>query len=223
MTFSLNDLIGSTVEAGDRRCTLREAFFHMDDGKLRYVALDIGGWLNVDEVLVQAGYLLPPETEGAAWRVALDEDALEQAPGWNDDNRQDMADMTSWPPVIVGPFGNAFSPMLVHEQMRDIERGGTDDAADRRKADGLVMRLQRAGTWIGLPVFGPQGEIGKILDLLVDTETLEIRSLLVGESGLFSTTAEGRVPFEAIRHMADQGTHLVVDTDAPAGPASAHP
>ncbi|HBS50761.1 MAG TPA: hypothetical protein DEA05_12085 [Rhodobacteraceae bacterium] len=212
MPQSLKDILGSTLEAGDRRCTLREAFFNIDDGILRYVALDIGGWLNVDEVLVQANYLRAPEQEGGAWHIALGDSELKHAPAWNDGNRRDITDMTSWPPVIVGPFGNAFAPMLIHEQMRDMETGAEEAEPGRGTADRLVTRLQKVGAWIGLPVFSDHGEEGEVLDILVDPDSLQIVALEVGESSLLSSTGR-KVPYGAVRHVAEQGTHLVVAPD----------
>lgn len=213
MSHALKLLIGSALQAEERRVTLREAFFHPEDGRLRYVALDIGGWLSIDEVLVQAGFIAPPEAPGQPWQLLLSERELARAPAWDDGARPEMADAASWPPVIVGPFGNAFSPMMVHRRM---EQAGPAEARASRTG-GLVERLHKAGVWLGLPVFDSQGQIGEIRDMWLDTDPLRIVALEVGPAGLFGGGTR-RVPFAAIRHVAEQGTHLVVDPDVVSDP-----
>lgn len=213
MLHSLKDLIGATAMAGDRKCALREAFFHIEDGRIRHLAVDLGGWLDVDEVIVPADMLEAPEGDGESWRLSLTEAALRQAPGWDAGNREVEIDMASWPPVVVGPFGHTVSPMLIYEQMR-----GPCDPEQRDKGDRLVRRMQHASRSFGLPVFSASGEERELLDLKFDPNTMTIQHLVVGERGLLTTSGK-ELPYKAIRHMAAQGTHLVVvDMEAEARP-----
>jgi hypothetical protein len=44
--------------------------------RLRYLAVDIGGWFAVDEVIVSADLLVPPGDGREHWSLRLDEAAL---------------------------------------------------------------------------------------------------------------------------------------------------
>jgi hypothetical protein len=214
MLHSLNDLMQGRLHLGDRKVRADEVFFGPKDRKLHYLAVDIGGWFKIDEVLVSADLLVPPDAQRAHWTLTLDEAALETAPRWSEHGLQEPADLTGWPPIIVGPFGGTYAPMLLYEQM--VARGQATD--DRRPAEDdageeLVFRMERATEWLGISAFGRDGELGQVEDILFEDETLEIAWLVLGSGGILSHKS-GEVPVSAIRHMARQGTHLVLDISA---------
>jgi hypothetical protein len=121
-------------------------------------------------------------------------------------------DLTGWPPIIVGPFGGTYAPMLLYEQM--VAGGDQPPAAEappeEGSGDALVHRMERATEWLGTLAFGTDGELGRVEDILFDEGRLALSQLVLGSGGLFSHRA-GRIPVSAVRHMARQGTHLVLD------------
>ena len=214
MLHSLNDLMQSRLRLGDRKVRADEVFFGPKDRKLHYLAVDIGGWFEIDEVLVSADLLVPPDAQRGWWTLTLDETAIEAAPRWSADGLREPADLTGWPPIIVGPFGGTYAPMLLYEQMvarGEATRDGRAEADDA--GDELIFRMDRATEWLGMPAFGRDGELGQVEDILFDDETREIAWLVLGRGGLLNHRT-GEVPVSAIRHMARQGTHLVLDISA---------
>jgi hypothetical protein len=213
LLHSLNDLMQSRLHVADRRVTADEVFFGPDDRKIRYLAVDIGGWFQVREVIVAAELLDAPGVMGGGWSLRLDEAALDTAPRWHAGMSEETADLTGWPPIIVGPFGGTYAPMLLYEQMVDQSRRGAGTPPEPGSGEEIVFRLERASEWLGLLAFGRDGELGRIEDMLFDDTTLRIERLVLGSGGLLSHRV-AEVPLSALRHMANQRTHVVLDLSA---------
>lgn len=209
MLQSLRDLMGARLQVGDREGYFRDAFFRIEDGMLRYVAIDIGGWLNTDDVIVSMDLMSPPDPaqDDAPWQVRLSEAALEGAPRWTDSGKRQEVDLRNWPPVIVGPFGGTLSPILLYEQVH-AAAGDAAEPEDTASAAPLVRNLQRAGKWLGLPAFDASGELGRIRDMEFDPDNGRILAfVLEGPGPMPSRGVE--IPYRALRHLADGETHLV--------------
>lgn len=216
MLHSLKDLVHSRLHVGDRTVTVDEVFFDSVERRLRYLAVDIGGWFSVHEVIVSAALLEAPGETGG-WGLRLDEAALEAAPRWHDRMTDEPVDLTGWPPIIVGPFGDTYAPMLMYEQLVARGRAGTvpaeTDGPSEGSGEAMVYRLERVTEWLGLLAFGRDGELGRIDDILFDDATLGLERLVLGSGGFLSHRA-AEVPLSALRHMAHQRTHVVLDLSA---------
>lgn len=216
MLQSLGNLLGKTTIIGDEKGTLLEVFFSLEDRRMRFLAADIGGWLDVDEIIVSADRLVAPPSGNDGWSLKIGHDELRDAPRWEEGMRLDQVDLSGWPPIMVGPFGGTYSPMLMYEQLADRGRKDSgvaldDQSADRAEGDRLVNRMERASKWIGLPAFGRDGELGKIEDLLFESDSGRIEWAVIASSeGLF-TTQRGEVALSSLRHFAAQSTHAVFD------------
>lgn len=159
---------------------------------MRFIAVDLGGWFSVDEVLIAAEQL-DKTTEGD-WRVTLDEAALEGAPRWNEEPGRQLVDLRNWPPLIVGPFGATYSPILLYEQWLSET---TDPAA--AAGQELVARMHRASEVLGTKLSGPTGEIGTIEDISFAVEGMTLENIEVTLSG--GTTGQtAHIPVQAVRH-----------------------
>ncbi len=213
MLHSLNDLMQHRLHVADRKVRVDDAFFDPDERRLRYLAVDIGGWFAVDEVIVSADLLVPPLEEGGSWSLRLDEEALAHAPRWGAERAAEPFDLTGWPPIIVGPFGGTYAPILMYEQMVAAGRPEVDEPPPEESGVALVWRMDRVTEWIGRPVFATDGEIGQVEDILIDDNGLRLARLVLGSGGIFGHRT-GEVPVEAVRHMARQGTHLVLGISA---------
>jgi hypothetical protein len=211
MLQSLTDLMERRLHVADRKIRADEVFFDPRDRRLRYLAVDIGGWFDIKEVIVAADLLVAPAEGRDHWSLRLDEAALEAAPRWGERGMDAPVDLTAWPPIIVGPFGGTYAPMLLYEQVVAQGRdAGQSEPPEEGSGDALVYRLERATEWLGTLAFGTDGELGRVEDILFDEATLTLARLVLGSGGLFSHRA-GAVPVSAVRHMARQGTHLVLD------------
>lgn len=218
MLHSFHDLMNRSLSTDGGKAKLREAFFDPGSGQVRYVAVDIGGWLDTTEVLVEAERLAPPREVGGPWTLSVDASDLETAPRWHEGMAEDSVDLRAWPPVIVGPFGSTYSPLLMFEQIIAEQR--EQELPPAPEGDRLVRPLQEVGRWIGLPAFCTDGEIGPVADLLFEVDTNRIVTVVIKpKSGTVAVDTAGTddsghilLPLGSLRHRPVQGTHLVFDT-----------
>jgi hypothetical protein len=214
MLHSFKDLIDKPMRVGDRKASFRDAFFRIDEGVLRYAALDIGGWLSIDNIIVSMDLIGPSAAEDGEWLVKLDEQALADAPRWERREEREEVDLQGWPPVIVGPFGSTISPLLLYQQLREL-RGTGADTDDGEVSP--VYAMERAGKWLGLTAFDAEGELGKVEDILFETDTNDIHAVILDRDVPDSDLGR-ELPIHLFRHMAEQETHLVLDLRGIPGP-----
>lgn len=168
-------------------------------GHLRFVQVDVGGWLTRDEALVGASRLASPVTTGGSWHLDMTEEEVEAAPRCPDAARNAMAD---WPPILVGPFGTTLSLPLIGAQLSVSDKDKNDAAPEVTQALDCVSGMR------GKPVFATDGEMGDVDDIWINVPAGEIHSLAV-------TTPDPARPvhvrWNQIRHRdADHG-HFVIE------------
>jgi len=196
----LTQLLDLDALAGDDRFPIRALFHDADSRRLQMAAIDIGGWLDRREVLVSLDRFGAPGDD--AWPVSMTRDELHDAPEWTDDS----AAASALPPLIVGPFGYTFSPMLMAAGMAtsadrtvpaDPDEGNADLVS---RSGGRVKNMERCSDLLGRDAFGPGGNMGKVADLVIEDMTV---------TGII-TEDDTRVPLARLRHIAEQG-HFVFD------------
>ena len=176
---SLRALMGGTVRVEDSDLSVSDAWIDPDAMALRYVGLDVGGWLDRHVALVSARRLAWSED---GWRSDLSRDEIE-----GDEARLEedggLIDIASLPPVITGPFGFTVSPMLIGAGMlaeaEDERPPHPPDASDERDRTDA---LDRAGDWLDAPVAprGDEEDVGlTIADLLIDPANLRITHAVI--------------------------------------------
>jgi hypothetical protein len=205
MRHAISELVHHRAHAADASFPLHEVFFHLPEGAIRYVALDVGGWLDATEVLVEAERLTAPARGSRAWGLSLTKEEVEDAPRWAAGTTEHLAHLEAWPPLVVGPFGSTYSPILMYEQLVGSGPAGEAGAA----GDAAVTELERATQWLSRPVFCDDGEVGRVEDLLFDDATLHMTHVVVGKGGLLRHEGHA-VPFDRVSHMARAHTHLVL-------------
>ena len=199
MRHSLTDIIGHRVEAGGERLAVEEAWIDPVGGRLRYLGLDVGGWLSHRTALLSTGHLSWDE----GWHADVTRAEIEAAEV-DPERGFDIGDL---PPLITGPFGNTFSPLLIAaglraeaaEEMTPAPEGPALDAAD------MTRRLDRWSALRGIPVFARDGEIGPLDDLIYDDRMWDPEAMVV-------TSVAGRteIPWSQMRRRVDSGGHLLL-------------
>ena len=158
----MTDLLGRKGESDGQTFPVTEVFFHEPTGRLRYVALGTGGWLTREEVLLRIDRFGKPEPGSRHWPVTLSADHIEEAPTWTGgDSSGPPIHLENWPTVVVGPFGNTTSPLMMWAELAESEheehiarplrrqarlQARTGDAADRRRG---VRQRRPAGHAVG--------------------------------------------------------------------------
>lgn len=202
MQTTLRTLLDLKARTGEDRFPVRSLFHRAEDRELAYVAVDVGGWLDRREVMVNIDRFDAPE--GEDWPVSLGRADLEDAPVIEE---EETGPLETLPPLVVGPFGYTFSPMLMAAGMNASAQadptgapGPTAEAAPRTRAHGRLAGIERSTDWLGRDAFGPGGAMGPVTDVVVDGRRLTAAIL---EDGT-------HVPFERLRRIADQG-HAIFD------------
>ena len=197
MRNSLRGLLAGTVRVEDRDLPVSDAWIDPEGMALRYVGLDLGGWLGRHVALVSARRLAWVD-DGlvGSWRAEVtreeiegDEARLEEGGG--------TIDIRALPPVLTGPFGYTISPMLIGAGlMAEAEEGAPPRApADEEEGGEVAPRdraraLDRAGDWLDRPVAarhdvaGRAGEAGpRIADMLIDPGEMRLTHVVIDADG----------------------------------------
>lgn len=204
MQTTLRTLLDLKARAEEDRFPIRALFNRSGSRDLAYVAVDVGGWLDRREVMVEIDRFGPPE-EGE-WPVSLSRAELEEAPILED---EESSPLEALPPLVVGPFGYTFSPLMMAagmeasaERMRTGDPGaeGAEGAPPVTRAHGRLSGIERSTDWLGRAAFGPDGEMGPVEDMAIQDGVLTAAILRDGT----------RIPLGRLRHIAEQG-HAIFD------------
>ena len=212
MTFSANN--------GDSRFPVTDFLFDAGRGTVKYAALDIGGWFDQTQVLISANRLGEPDTAKREFVINLASEEVENAPKWEPEGETFPFDMAHLPPLVVGPFGSTYAPLMMAAQMNEAQ--ASDDAAESADLPPGADRLDRFSIWLGTEVFGSDGELGRLGDILLDPAKMELTHFVVETGGILSTQ-EHVLPYQTLRHMAKGDTHLVLSTSKAAVEKSPKP
>ncbi len=210
MFHSAKDLLKYTIQADDMSADAEDMFVDTRDLKLRHVVVDIGPWFQNRSAVVSAARFGAPDTESRDWPADLTKDEAESAPGL-DALREDSDDGVSlpfypaWPPVIVGVAGETISPLLMQAQVADHLKDEQDEDESRLAEQD---RLKSVSSLFGLPVFGPEGQIARLVDLLIDADDMSVHHLVI-DTGNLLPQRQMVVPAGVIRHFPRHGEHLV--------------
>ena len=201
MTERLTRLLDLDAVSGDDRFPIRALFHDEVSRRLKAAAVDVGGWLDRREILVTLDRFGSPEAD--TWPMTLGRDEMESAPEWE---HTDSASM-GLPPLIIGPFGYTFSPLLMAAGMNaSAERSlpdtpGSSERAVVESEDGRFAGLIRTADWLNRDAFGPQGHLGQVADVELDDE-LKIVALVLDDDRIIAMTR--------MRNLTGQG-HFVFD------------
>ncbi|MEO0751322.1 MAG: PRC-barrel domain-containing protein [Pseudomonadota bacterium] len=202
MHIRLSKFLRYSAQVEGKDVTIRDVFVSVDDAALRFLLLDIGSWFEPDLALVQIDKVTSLSLVDTKLYLAIDKAAFEAAPQFRPES-QDFLDRM--PPVIIGPFGNTASPLMMAAAVASGKPTPDDDRAKRADA-----HLKRFTDLQGLDAFGKDGQLGTIEDIVISTRGFAITHVAIN-------TAKGPsdqqvlVPVQTLRHMARQDTHLVFD------------
>lgn len=203
--LTMTELMKRAVSTGDHRFPVTEVFFAERTGQLRFVALHTGDAFDHDDTLVAISRFSPVGDED--WNVWLPEDDIRAAPGWDSGEQHPHhvpVPLEAWPPILIGPFGTTTSPLMFYAGMLAAEDSMEAPEPPHHSADPRVDRLERVTNRLGGEVFGADGPLGTLQDMVVSPVGFAITDLIV----------DGRkVPYARLRHMSDEGRHTVVNLD----------
>ncbi len=205
MLTSFKDLIRYRAHLGEDTFDVTDVLFNARDGRLKYLMVDTGAWLEDQQTLVAASLIGDIDSENGNVTLRASPDEFSHAPRWQGEHEHLFPLLASMPPLVVGPFGSTYAPMAMAAQ---IETEKPDRDSDPR-AEAAIERFELAQNWIGAEIFGRDGALGTLGDLLLDSEDGRVTHLVIDNGSVLS----GKllvVPFQILRYRATGG-HLVLD------------
>lgn len=225
--LSLRSLIEGTALVGTDHLDVAGAW--IDDERLRYVGLDVGGWTASHVALVPAERM----TWDGGWRAEVTREEVEadEARLRPDSGPLDLARL---PPVLTGPFGYTISPLMI---AAGLMAEGRDEAPPRPPSEGAAAEtpreearsLPRVGDRLGLPVAARHDVIGRgseagpeIVDLLIDPDGHALSHAVIDVGGTWRAVpmeylgevGEGVVPLALTRAELDVLPEVVSPAEA---------
>jgi hypothetical protein len=196
MLWSLDDLRGFRLDARDGIIgKVRD--FYFDDGAwvLRYLAVDVSGWLARHEVLISPAAVERPDVDERVFHVGLTRQQVEDSPDIDTHkpvSRQQeiqLAGHYGWPAYWEGPglmmapvpFGSPAGVPFGSYAGTLGAQPGSDAATAARKQEEASWdpNLRSSREVIGYYVEGTDGTLGHIDDLLTDDHGWILRYLIV--------------------------------------------
>ena len=200
MLRSLNELNGYHVHATDGTIgKVAEFFFDDEKWGIRYLVVDTGKWLSGRKVLISPAALRQPEWEKREFPVSLTREMVETSPAIDTDKpvaRQHESDLHRHYGWEVYWAGEALigSPDLVKSSFSTF---GHDDNKGGKPFD---PHLRTTKIVSGCRVHAINGEIGHVVDFVVDDESWIISHLVV-DTGNILSGEKVLVPPEWVRRI----------------------
>lgn len=224
--LSLRSLIEGTALLGTDHLEVAGAW--IDGERLRFVGLDVGGWLDSHVALVPAERMRWDggwRAEATREEVEADEARLREASG--------PLDLAALPPVVTGPFGYTISPLMIaaglmsetREEAPPAPPSGDEPETPRERAGSLP----RVSDWLGLPVAARYDVLGRgseagpaIADLLIEPPTHALSHAVVEVEGVrravpmahLGEIEDGTVPLALTRAELDAMPEVATPAEA---------
>ena len=214
--MNLTDMIGAKAlqrggEAALGSCT--DVLIDAANAQIEYVLFDAAWGLTNHSIIVARARVGWAED---GWIVDLSDSELAARHDREaEPDEYGPLDLSSMPPVVVGPFGYTVAPLMAAALMNTVAEGkhkGTRPAIDEKHRDWHWF-----GTLKGLPLFDSSGPLGDLADIIVKPDTLECVSLIADESG-----RRALFPFEKLRHVTRDDRSIVLELSS-TPPYSAKP
>lgn len=178
MLLKANALKGFKLDCLDGEIgSVREFYFDDQHWTIRYLVADTGGWLNGRMVLISPYALLGAVKENEAIAVNLTQQQIQESPSWDSDkpvSRQfevDYHGYYGWPMYWGGPLMWGAYPYLV----RDPENWSAPEETEH----SWDPHLRSTDAVTGHDIQATDGDIGHVVDFIIDDENWAIRYLVV--------------------------------------------
>lgn len=184
MLLSYTDLRGFSIRAADEETgSVDDIYFDDHSWQVRYLVAHTGFLLTGRENLVGSARLGMPDVTRMEVPVDLTAEELKaqdppeaDAPVSRQRSRTSGLESALWPPFLVGP-GIAYTPALAQEQLNAARPARDDTEASEDEAGDPNLRAMSEVS--GYAVAARDGEIGSIVDFLIDPGDWRLLHLVV--------------------------------------------
>jgi uncharacterized protein YrrD len=178
MQCKANALKGYTLESLNGKIGVVQEFYFDDrHWTIRYLVADTGNWLNDRQVLISPYALVDVNMKEQLIAINLSKKQIEESPSLDSDKpvseqfEEDYYGYYGWPMYSTGPYIWGISPYIV----RDLEK--LRESSQGEKNWNLHLRSTHEVS--GYHIRALDGEIGHVVDFIIDDETWTIRYLVV--------------------------------------------
>ncbi|MCC1493883.1 PRC-barrel domain-containing protein [Cognatishimia sp. F0-27] len=204
MLRSFNALIGRQFDVNEQAtATFSDLWFDNQTGKILHLVADLGGWLQSDHVLISPERVARCPSDSADGLLRLSATDIDSAPRWPDTR---TTAFSSWPPVIVGPFGSVFSAPLAVAQLQSASGAGYPTEVNTA-APAITAQLTSVKDLLETPVFARDAELGTVTDIGIETDNWHVSSLHVLSEAPADPVV---VPWARVRHCGEKSGHIVI-------------
>jgi uncharacterized protein YrrD len=156
---------------------VKEFYFDDKHWAIRYLVADTGRWLTGRKVLISPQALTAVNSHDQHVAVKLTRKQIEDSPRLDSDEpvskqyEQDYYGYYGWPLYWTGPYMWGYSPFLLRNHQKPIERGEGEKPWD--------PHLRSTNDVEGHGILTGDGELGHVEDFIIDDSTWVIRYLVV--------------------------------------------
>ena len=187
MNRNVKNLVGYRLKETDGEIGIIEDFYFDDiTWKIRYLVIRTGNWFTGRKVLISPKSLQKPDWEHEEFQVSLTKQQIKNSPDIDTEkpiSRQQEEQLYSYYPWGTywgndpdehgaGIFGAMPSDLYEDE----IENSTSDIAVAEEKND---LHLRSTDNVTGYKIHATDGEIGKVVDYIIDDNNWQIKHLVV--------------------------------------------
>lgn len=182
MLLSYNDLRHFAIEAADGRTGHAEDLYFDDETwRIRYLVTGTGFLFTRRQGLVKSTLMGRPDLETRALPIALTKEQLDEAedpevrPPVSEQRERAIrqSQFEYWPPLMLGVPGAAYTPAIAEHQL--FGGPAAEEALDEASETDEDPHLRSMAEMLGYSIGARDGEIGSVVDFLLDPDDWRIR------------------------------------------------
>lgn len=193
MFFSINDLTGFTANAENFSASVLDVFVARDTMRISYVAINIGGVLSNQTVVVSADKLSSIDPDDRSITLQITKEQAQGAAVLDATTLEDGLQLSDIPALILGP--------------------SRDDVAK-----AFLARNASSGQFVSAAVVAGsiatngKDDVGQVIGLIADNDDLTTSHLAV-DTGVYLPETQRVIPMSLVESVGDANTKTVLKID----------
>jgi len=218
MKRSINNLLGYTIKGTDGEIGEVEEFYFDDrTSTIRYMVVKTGGWFSEKKVLISTEAFRKVEWESKTFSVNLTQEKIKNSPDIDTDKpvsrqqEESMRGYYSWPNYYgFGMYGSwglgkwgypSISETAIQKEMEKMK-------AIEHANDDTHLRSTREVT--GYDIHATDGDMGNLIDFIIDDTTWKIDFLVVDTGNWFSAKRVAITP-DLIKEINWETSEVIIN------------
>lgn len=218
MKRSINSLTGYNLrETNGEIGKVDEFYFDDQSWTIRYLIVKTGSWLTEKKVLISPSALLKPDWQNEEFPVNLTKDQIENSPDIDTDkpvSRQQEQDLSAhygwagyWGAEPFTHGAGLFGAMPSDLYNSEVEGAEASGKVSNAYSD---LHLRSTKNVSGYTIHATDGEIGKVIDYIIDDTNWKIQYMVV-ETGSWLDSRKVLLSTQWIKEVNWDNTVVIVD------------